>query len=45
MADVEVDSLFGRSAKAVREAWITRTGCIYFLIQACRLVYYSLMCT
>jgi hypothetical protein len=40
MADVKVDSLFERSAEAVREAWITQTGCVHFLMQACRLVYY-----
>jgi hypothetical protein len=40
MADVEVDSLFERSAKAVREARVTQTGCIHFSIQACRLLYY-----
>jgi hypothetical protein len=39
---LEVDSLFGRSAKAVHEVRITQTGCIHFLMQACRqIVYYS----
>jgi hypothetical protein len=42
MADVEADSLFRRSAKAVREARITQTGCIDILMQACRLVVYSI---
>jgi hypothetical protein len=40
MADVEVDSLFERSAEAVRETRITQTGCIHFLMQACRLIVY-----
>jgi hypothetical protein len=40
MADVEVDSLFERSAKAVREARIARIGCIHFRMQACRRIVY-----
>ena len=42
MEDVEVDFLFGRSAKTVREAQIARTGCIHFLMQACRPFLYFL---
>jgi hypothetical protein len=38
---LEVNSLFGRSVKAVREARITQTGCNYFLMQACRLIFYQ----
>jgi hypothetical protein len=37
---LEVDSLFRRSAKAMREAQITQTGCIHFLMQAYRLIVY-----
>jgi hypothetical protein len=37
---LEVDSLFERSAKSVRETGITQTGCIHFLMQACRLIFY-----
>jgi hypothetical protein len=37
----EADSLFERSAKAVREAQITRTGCIHFPMQAHCLLYNS----
>jgi hypothetical protein len=44
MADVEVNSLFERSAEAVREAQITQTGCIHFLMQACRMTVYSFNC-
>lgn len=40
MMDVEVDYLFERSAKAVCEARIAQTGCIHFLMQACRLKVY-----
>jgi hypothetical protein len=37
---LEVDSLFKRSAKAVREARITQTGCIHFPMQDCRWIFY-----
>ena len=40
MMDVEADCPFGRSAKPVREARIARTGCVHFLMQACRLIVY-----
>jgi hypothetical protein len=40
MADIKVDSLFERSAEAVRKARITQTECVYLLMQACRLGYY-----
>jgi hypothetical protein len=40
IVDVEADCLFGRSAKGVREARIARTGCVHFLMQACRLIVY-----
>jgi hypothetical protein len=38
MVVVEANYPFERSAKAVSEARIARTGCIHFLIQACRLM-------
>jgi hypothetical protein len=41
MVDVEVDSLFERSEKGVREARVAQTGCIHFLMQACRLLAYE----
>jgi hypothetical protein len=37
---LEVDFLFERSEKSIREARITQTGCIHFLMQACRLIFY-----
>jgi hypothetical protein len=40
MVVVEADCLFERSAKVVSEARIARTGCICFLMQACRLIVY-----
>ena len=40
MVDVEVDCPIGRSAKPAREARIARSGCIHFLMQACRLIVY-----
>jgi len=45
MVDVEVDCLIRRSAKPAREARITRSGCLHFLMQACRLIYYFLYFT
>jgi hypothetical protein len=42
MTEVELSFLLGRSARAVREARITQTGSLNFLMQACRLIYYLL---